>query len=96
MKTLKPQQSTQAQGLIWAAGVIARDWEATDFLWRLKQDDERGYEILMGEIRTNGEFFPETSLLLAIFYEDVWERMERVAQAIWVMSVSEIDKPHLN
>lgn len=97
MNTLKPLQSTQAQGLIWAAGVIAREWEAADFLYRLKQEDERGYEILMGEIRTNGEFFPETKLLLAIFYEDdLWERMERVAQAIYVLSVSEIEGAYLN
>lgn len=96
MKTLKPLQSTQAKGLIWAAGVIANDWEAAEFVWQLKQDDEVGYNCLINEIRTNGEFYPETTLLLAIFYPEIWERMERVAQAIWVMSVCETDKAYLN
>jgi hypothetical protein len=92
-----PSSQVYLNGRIWAEGVLANDWEAAEFLYRLKEDDEQGYEILMGEIKSNWEFFPETKLLLAIFYDDdLWERMQRVAQAIWVMSVTEIDKPHLN
>lgn len=96
MKTLKPQQSKKDRSLIWAAGVIASDREACESIYQLKQADEVGYNCLMHEIRTNGEFYPETRLLLAIFYEDAWERMERVAQAIWVMSVSETNRAYLN
>ena len=92
-----PSPQVLSNGRIWAEGVLASDLEAADFLWRLKQEDERGYEILMGEIKSNWEFYPETKLLLALFYEDeMWERMQRVAQAIYVLSVTEIDKPYLN
>jgi hypothetical protein len=84
---LKPLQSKSVQRLLWAEGVIANDPEAANKLYEIRADDPLGYEFLLDEIKEFGKFSPETSLLLAILMEDeMWERIEMVAQAIVVMS----------